>query len=235
MKKFLCMACVLPMSIYAGGEFLPEETTLIDSQYDNVHDVQVEEVAPIEPKVLRIEKAPEAPKPQKVIKKAPVDDSVSDFYVGLAASYMNNDAEVINSITNRTTTMNNTHPYAVIAKAGYNIMDNLAIEGHVAKGFKTEKNIATVPVDSEFKNLWGVYLKPQVKLGDSINLHALAGYADTQQTMNTTAIDSNGFSFGAGVGYDLTKHFGLVFDAVRYANESASTIDSYSLGLDYRF
>ena len=227
MKKFLSIACVLPMSIYAGGDFLPQETTAIDSQYDNVMPVPVEEIAPVETVApVHVEKPP---KPPKVIKKAPVDDSVSDFYVGLASSFMNNDAKV------GITSMDNTHPYAAIAKAGYNIMDNLAIEAHVAKGFRTEKSIATVPVDSEFKNLWGVYLKPQVKLGDSVNFHALAGYADTQQTMNTTAIDSNGFSFGAGVGYDLTKHFELVFDAVRYANESTSTIDSFSLGLDYRF
>jgi len=232
MKKILCMACVLPMTIYAGGEFLPEQTTVIDSQYDNVMDVPVEKVEPVEvstPEVVEVEKTPEAPKPPKTIKKASVDDSVSDFYVGLAPSYMNNDGEITGF------TMNNTHPYAVIAKVGYNIMDNLAIEGHVATGARTENDIPTATVDSEFKNLWGVYLKPQIKLGDSINLHALAGYADTQQRMNSTDIDSNGFSFGAGVGYDLTKHLGLVFDAVRYANESASTIDSYSLGLDYRF
>ena len=231
MKKILCIACVLPMAIYAGGDILPEESAVIDSQYDNVTDVPVEEIAPVETvvPVKEVKKVTETPKPPKVIKKAPVTDSVSDFYVGLASSYMNNDAKV------GITRMDNTHPYALIAKAGYNIMDNLAIEAHAAKGFRTEKNIATVPVDSEFQNLWGVYLKPQVKLGDSINLHALAGYADTQQTMNNTDIDSNGFSFGAGVGYDLTKHLGLVFDAVRYANESASTIDSYSLGLDYRF
>ena len=231
MKKILCIACVLPMAIYAGGEFLPQETAVIDSQYDNVTDVPVEEIAPVETvvPVKEVKKATEIPKPPKIIKKAPVTDSVSDFYVGLASSYMNNDGEITGF------TMNNTHPYAVIAKAGYNIMDNLAIEAHVAKGARTENDIPTATVDSEFQNLWGVYLKPQVKLGDSINLHALAGYADTQQTMNSTDIDSNGFSFGAGVGYDLTKHLGLVFDAVRYANESASTIDSYSLGLDYRF
>ena len=211
MKKVLYSACLLPILMYAGGEILP-----LDAQYDEVVNVPVEIVPPKKEVIKEEVKLPE-------VKPA------SKFYVGASAAYMNN------SGTTSTIVMNDSNPYALIFKAGYNIIDNLAIEGRVGTGVKNENNIPSASVDNEFQNLWGVYLKPNIEVMDKVNLYALAGYAKTKQSINTTDVFANGFSYGAGIGYGISDNVDLVVDATRYADKTTSTIDAYTIGLDFKF
>ena len=233
MKSFLYSVCLLPMLMYAGGDFLP----VVDTQYDEIPVVPIEAVLPVtkekiikKPKLIIKTQEVERAKVTKrlEVKRAKIKPT-SKFYGGVSVAYMNNNGE-----TNRVI-MYDSNPYALIVKAGYNIIDNLAIEGHVGIGIKNENNIPSASVDNEFQNLWAIYLKPNINIINNVNLHALAGYATTKQTVNTTDIDTKDFSYGAGIGYALTDNMEIVLDAIRYANKTDSKVDAYAIGLDFKF
>ncbi len=221
MKKVLYSAYLLPILIYAGGDILP-----VDTQYDEIPVVPVEVIPPKKEEVVT---PPKVIPPPKKVERVEVQKPTSKFYGGLSAAYMNNSGET-NSVI-----VNDANPYALIAKLGYNIIENLAIEGQVGTGVKDETNIPTASVDSEFQNLWAIYLKPNITIMDKLNLHALAGYARTKQTLNSSDLHATDFSYGAGLGYALTDNMEVVMDAMRYSDKSKSKVDGYTVGLDFKF
>ena len=233
MKKVLYSACILPMLIYAGGDILP-----VDTQYDEIPNVPVEVIPPKKEEIVIPPKKEEIvvpPKKEEIVTPPKVErvevqqKPASKFYGGVSAAYMNNSGETSSVI------VKDANPYALIAKVGYNIIENLAIEGQVGTGVKDETNIPTASVDSEFQNLWAIYLKPNITIMDKLNLHALAGYARTKQSINSTDLHATDFSYGAGLGYALTDNIEIVMDAMRYSDKSDSKVDGYTVGLDFKF
>ncbi len=220
MKKVLYGVYLYPIIIYAGGDFFP-----VDTQYDEIPVVPVEVIPAKKEEVVT---PPKVITPSKV-KRVEVQKTASKFYGGLSVAYMNNSGESSSVI------VNDANPYALIAKLGYNIIENLAIEGQVGTGIKDENNIPTASVDSEFQSIWAIYLKPNINIVDNVNLHALAGYARTKQTIDGTDLHALDFSYGAGIGYAFSNNMEIVMDALRYSNKTASKVDAYSIGLNFKF
>jgi len=161
--------------------------------------------------------------------------AVSPFYVGVGASIdsVNTfvyDAETVSSATLR---------------VGYDFMTYLGAEARGSYGMTTGDNLAHT-------YSYGLYLKPQYPINDTWKLYGLAGYAQTQITLDEAKAKAthvkedttqNGVSFGVGVAYALNNNWGLFADAMRLIDESekkpegeyAAKVDSFTFGGVFRF
>lgn len=215
MKNIVYSVCLLSMLGYAGGDILPIETN-----YENIVVENVVETPPV--KVIKeVIKTPISPKVKEVV------STPSDYYVGLSLASTN-----VSGVSS-TVNVKNANPLLAVAKLGYNISENFALEGRVGKGVKDDKINAVGT--SEVDRVAGVYLKPNINIVDSLNLFGLVGYANAQQKINTDVLKTNGVSYGAGLAYGLTEAVDIVVDAVRYGKKDTETMDAYSVGLNYNF
>jgi len=157
------------------------------------------------------------------------------FYVGVGLSVdsVNTfvyDAETVSSATLR---------------IGYDFMKYLGVEARGSYGMTTGDNLAHT-------YSYGLYLKPQYPINDTWKLYGLAGYGQTQITLekdkalatNVKAdTTQNSVRFGVGVEYALNNNWSLFADAMRLIDESekkpegeyAAKVDSFTFGGVFRF
>lgn len=181
------------------------------------------------------------------------------FYAGVAYSYINYDlTKTTNTNGNRTTATRDTEHNGVMFQAGYRHNRYLSFEGRywlvADKSFmlgnlKRTKNL----------NAWGLYFKPTYPVAKAIDLYGLLGYAHIKTdfiayrangTTNVQKLDDNDFSWGAGLSYKINDTFQVFADFVRIYDDSQTkylaaplvgtkdwdmTIDSYNVGVSYRF
>ena len=111
----------------------------------------------------------------------------------------------------------------VLFQMGYEVNPYIAVEGRystsVSKGDFLERDA------------WGLYLKPQYPVSESMNVYALLGYGG--MTLNATnvakvALDDNGFQWGIGASYDMSSNIALFVDYVSIANDLSA--DAYPYG-----
>jgi len=95
------------------------------------------------------------------------------------------------------------------ARLGYDFMDYLGAELRGTYGFsKTHNNLGF----TKFKQV-GAYLKPNYDITEDLNLYGLLGASKT----NTSGLATNtGFSYGAGLDYDITNKISVFTDMVNY-------------------
>ena len=161
--------------------------------------------------------------------------AVSPFYVGIGASIDNvntfvYDVETVSSATLR---------------VGYDFMTYLGAEARGSYGMATGDNLAHT-------YSYGLYLKPQYPINDTWKLYGLAGYAQTQISLDKAKAlathvkedtTQNGVSFGVGVAYALNSNWSLFADAMRLIDKSvtrvegnyATKVDGISFGFIYHF
>lgn len=213
MKHIFYSLLLLPLLGYAGGDIQPVEVN-----YDEVIQDKNSEQAKVVPEVI-----PEVVAEKSTEKVLP---KVSNYYIGLSVANTDVDGQ------SSTTVLKSGHPLALVGKLGYNLSDNIAIEGRAGLGIKKD-TIAFAT--SEIESLAGVYLKPNINVTENINLSGLLGYANTKQKVGNETLSTNGVSYGAEVDYKLTDSWVLAADAVRYGNKNSERVDAYSLGLNYSF
>ncbi len=102
--------------------------------------------------------------------------------------------------------------YGGIVRLGYDFNPFFGVEARALQ--------ANLGINFAKTTHYGVYMKPQYHVSDLMNVYALAGYGHT--TVECTAdqikkgshdFSKNGFSFGAGVEYDLSGDEGIQGDA----------------------
>jgi len=215
MKKIIYSIGLLSLLGYAGGDLRS-----IDVNYDESSDVEQNVVVEKVPEKIKVKEKIVVPEVKTPIKTSPL-------YVGLSVGRSDIDAQ------SSTTVLKNAHPTVAIGKIGYNIIDNLAIEGRGAIGLNTQDiGFSSSKVD----NIIGAYLKPNVDVTKEVNLYGLLGYSRTKQTVGgSESLVTKGASYGLGANYALSKNISLVMDAVRYGNKGTEKIDLYSIGFDYNF
>lgn len=215
MKNIVYSTLLLSALGYAGGMIGESNAGKIINQDDMNAANQVVVVTP--PKVN--EQVPTEP----IITKT---KEATNLYVGLSLA-----SAIVNGESS-TTILKKANPLAAIGKLGYNITDNIAIEGRAGLGVKKDTvSFATSEVDK----LVAVYVKPNVNITDNINLFGLLGYAKVKQTLTTEPIVTSGTSYGIGAAYNLNSTWAVVTDAVRYVKEGNNRVDAYSIGVEYAF
>jgi OOP family OmpA-OmpF porin len=99
--------------------------------------------------------------------------------------------------------------YGEILRVGYDFNPYFGVEARFLQ--------ANMGINFAKTTHYGIYLKPQYHITDLINIYGLAGYGHTKVkcTVASTNHDfvKNGFSFGAGIEYDLSGDKGGQGDA----------------------
>jgi hypothetical protein len=114
----------------------------------------------------------------------------------------------------------------------------LAVEGRIGRGLGiADTNSFRLDVNSVFAG----YLKGMLPLGPNASLYGLAGVAslDYQRDFGELNARDSGFSYGAGVGFDLGGRSKLNFEWVRLATGNNLgydyTVDQAAIGMTWRF
>jgi len=116
---------------------------------------------------------------------------------------------------------------------GYDFMDYLGAELRASIG------LAEDDYNTKMKQ-FGAYLKPNIDLGDALNLYGLLGYSTTNMSDCGRGADlddtNTGFSYGAGIDYGVTENISVFTDIVNYLrdDETRSTWGA-NLGVKYKF
>ncbi len=116
---------------------------------------------------------------------------------------------------------------------GYDFMDYLGAELRASIG------LAKDDYGTNMKQ-FGAYLKPNIDLGDALNLYGLLGYSTVNMSdcgKGADLDDSNGgLSYGAGIDYGVTENISVFTDIVNYLrdDETRSTWGA-NLGVKYKF
>jgi OOP family OmpA-OmpF porin len=102
--------------------------------------------------------------------------------------------------------------YGEILRVGYDFNPYFGIEARALQG--------NFGINFAKTTHYGIYLKPQYHVTDLINVYGLAGYGHTKvdcviskTNRGTTNFTKTGFSFGAGLEYDLSGDEGIQGDA----------------------
>ena len=238
MKKVILMAASASI-LFAGADIEP----LVDYEEADVQEAIVEEVKQVIP----------APVPAPVVVPAPVQVVApviaavkpKNMYVGLSG------------LCGRFETSSGACSCLgdVVAKAGYNFNKYIAVEGRAGFGVTDAEHDGGGT--SELKENYGIYLKPQLPLGDKVSLFGLAGYAKAKVESaggNNGAlvgtVDEASPSFGLGLEFNVNDSWSVVAEGVRLLHGAENTynvlgggtkleddinLDTYGLGVNYKF
>ncbi len=162
----------------------------------------------------------------------------SNFYVGISYTYV--DAEVDGEQTG--------NGYSLLA--GYNYNKYIGVEGRFTStvgDMDVENDQSSVHrIDGEYDRevySYGIFLKPQLPLGDAFSVYALLGYG----SVTARAADESGFQWGLGAQYSVTENVGIFVDYtslydgdmnspdVFVNNPQDSQITSTNAGVTYNF
>jgi OOP family OmpA-OmpF porin len=93
--------------------------------------------------------------------------------------------------------------YGVMLRGGYNFNRYFGVEARALRTFLGKGPFGGVPLQHI-----GIYAKPQLPLGDRINMYGLLGYGYTENLGNGERLNyfkhDHGFSAGLGFEYDLS-------------------------------
>ncbi len=135
----------------------------------------------------------------------------------------------------------------IMANAGYKFNNYIAIEGRYWFGLETQLEPGIeASIDS-----FALYAKPQYPITSQLNIYALVGISTSDLTVNgfTGNYETlEGFSWGLGVDYEVTRNISLFIDYVSLYDEESNhqyigfnftqkndTISAVNIGLNYRF
>lgn len=210
--KFSSSVLLLSALGYGGGDILP-----VESYVDTEESIGIEQKEEVKTPIVEVvEKTPLAEPAQKS----------QGFYVGIAAAQASFDGAVAAG------RLENGKPIGMIGKVGYNLYENFGVEARVGIGVKKD---TINGVDNKWKSVGGVYVKPQLPLGSSVNLFGLLGYGIAKQEIGNSSLTSKGLSYGLGASYNLMENWSVGIDAVRYATEDKADSNAYAVGVDYKF
>lgn len=237
MRKVILIAATASV-LFAGADIEP----LVDYEVQDVQEAKVEEVKQVVPAPVVVPVVV-APTPAPVV--VPVVGP-KKWYVGLDA------------LCGRFETSSGACSClgVIVAKAGYNFNKYIGIEGRAGYGITDADHDSGGT--SKIKENYGLYLKPQLPLGDKVSLFGLAGYAKAKvESESTSAIGLTGElneaspSFGLGLEFNVNDSWSVVVEAIRLLHSVENTytqgsttatvfeddlnLDTFGFGVNYKF
>ncbi len=237
MRKVILMAASASI-LFAGADIEP----LVDYVEMDVQEAIVEEVKQVIP----------APVPVPVVVVpvvAPVIAAIKpkNMYVGLDA------------LCGRFETSSGACSCLgdVVAKVGYNFNKYVGVEARAGFGITDADHDGGGT--SELKENYGLYLKPQLPLGDKVSLFGLLGYAKAKVESTGGSdgsligtVNEASPSFGLGLEFNINDSWSVVAEGVRLLHGAENTygvlnstpntkleddinLDTYGLGVNYKF
>lgn len=123
---------------------------------------------------------------------------------------------------------------------GYELNPNLAVEGHLGIGVNDDSTrVGGLSVNGEVDNLVGVFVKPKVKLGDTVELFGRAGAASTKVSASAGGLKESdrgtSLAYGFGASFNLTPQLSLNADYMNYYDRKGVKLDGVTVGVGFRF
>ena len=137
---------------------------------------------------------------------------------------------------------------------GKELMPNLAAELMLGLGLGSDSinynyTAGGLPVsakvDTEVKNMLGLYIVPKIQLSDRAQAYARLGLtnmstsntppAGVPVSNNMTNDKNNSFSWGLGASYRIGENMGASLDYMVYHKKSQVKVDGVNIGLTYKF
>lgn len=134
-------------------------------------------------------------------------------------------------------------PAALRGIIGYELNPHLAIEGLVAieaSDSQVTYNQANRPDDKYAVDyIFGVYLKPKIKLGDKVEIFGRAGFAEVRNILQLSGVEleatKRSFSYGAGISYAITPTTYFNADYMQYLSKDGFTVNGLTFGFGFKF
>jgi OOP family OmpA-OmpF porin len=122
------------------------------------------------------------------------------------------------------------HRYGGIVRAGWDYNQFFGIEARALRTFGSDTFSTT--------EHYGVFLKPQYHVADQMNVYGLLGYGRTTVDYDNGIISShnpsNGFSYGAGIEYDLSSDISRG-SYIRGFDGQGNQEEGWGLWLDFQY
>jgi len=167
-------------------------------------------------------------------------------YVRLQYGYLSHDQDKISGDSN---------PTALVAKLGYFVFNQIAIEGRYGFGLSDdsarwlEDDGTVTRGDLELDQLFGAYLAGYMPLGEIGAAYGLIGISDVKTSFSfsgsprSDSDSDSGFSFGFGANLYIPYfknihedgHWSIGIEYMRYLSESGYKLTSYGLGVAVSF
>lgn len=185
--------------------------------------------------------------PEAVI--PPAVESDNGFYVGLAYGLGRSREDISGDVDGGYVVFDGTEEIdydTIMLQAGYKINHYFALEGrywrsygdngwsYTESGYSGGEPYTDSDRGENGDNLeaYGLYLKPMYPLTEALDIYALLGYGNV--TLNDDEhgdwLDENGFQFGVGASYALTKNISIFVDYMKLLDEDSAIHTDAQIG-----
>lgn len=134
-------------------------------------------------------------------------------------------------------------PNVLRAIVGYEVNPNVSVE------LMTGLNLGSASLklngqelansSAKVDRMLGVYLKPKMELVPGLEAFGRLGFMDaslkTTSGTSSRTNSTNGFSYGAGLSYALSKTMSVNLDYMHYGKKDASTAKGFTAGIGFKF
>lgn len=132
------------------------------------------------------------------------------------------------------------NPSMVRGIVGYELNRNLAVEGMAGIGLQSDDvRVGSARLEGEVDNILGVFVKPKIQLGESVELFGRAGVATTKVSARAgnLSISDRGtsFAYGGGASFALTPRTSITADYMRYYDRKGIVVDGINVGVGLKF
>jgi hypothetical protein len=126
------------------------------------------------------------------------------------------------------------------AIVGRDVSENIAIEGMAAAGISSgDTTYSGIGISLKLDNAVGFYVKPKLKINESLEVFGRAGLTHISGTATATgnrgslSLDMSGSdtSFGIGAKVAISKTTYAVVDYMSYYSKNGVTVKGYTFGL----
>ena len=136
-----------------------------------------------------------------------------------------------------------TSPAAIRGIVSYEVHPNLSLEGMLAFGLgdsAIKLNGASVAgLKMKLDHAMGLYIKPKMKLNDSVGIFARLGFAESRFKASSafaSASEKDGsVSYGAGLSYSIAPSYAINADYMRYFSKDGTKVHGWTVGVGFKF
>ena len=168
-----------------------------------------------------------------------MEEETSPFYIGLGLSAVSTRGSDVGldifDVTSGQDRLGN-----VTFLAGYDFNEYIAVEGRYTTSF-TQEDIVEM-------SGWSLFVKPQYPVTEEFTVYGLLGFGgvtmDSVKTPYLVDVDDTGFQWGLGMSYDVTESITVFgdytslasgMDGIYWDGEFEADVDSFTLGVTYKF
>ena len=119
----------------------------------------------------------------------------------------------------------------------------LSLEGMLATGLGdstlTVNGVSIAGLKLKIANFIGMYIKPKIKLNDSVEVFARFGAVESKlkasSGVESASEKHSSPSYGAGLSYSIHPSYSVGADFMQYLNKDGTKINGWSVGVGFRF